>query len=170
MIPRRAKLTRLSFGQCVDFLDRVVTSPSTVSTIGAQEQKSSLFSHHHRHATSPAVPADKKIDESDLHRPLSHAIKAQRHSDPYAIQWITETSHPLREAGTCSSINPSLSFYHHLSIDDSHRTTTTMTNSMKTSISSSNILNFAANASSSTAIPWLSIPPWMLLCLLLSLR
>jgi hypothetical protein len=71
------------------YLDRVsLPITTTKSFINNQERKSPLFPHysHHRHGSSSS-----SIDKNDIHHPLlSHAIKAQRHSDPYSIKWITE--------------------------------------------------------------------------------
>jgi hypothetical protein len=83
------------------FVDRILPLSSTVSSINDQEQKSSVIPHH-RHL-------------------FSHIIKAQRHSDPYSIKWITEGSH------------------------ESDRTTT----SIDTSILPSNMLRIALSSSSS---------------------
>ncbi len=49
---------------------------------------------HHRHVSSSS-----SIDKNDLHRPFLHAIKAQRHSDPYSIKWITEGTHRDLDTG-----------------------------------------------------------------------
>jgi hypothetical protein len=61
---------------------------STKSLINDQERKPIAFPHysHHRHVSS----STDKTEPYDIHRPFLHAIKAQRHSDPYSIKWITE--------------------------------------------------------------------------------
>lgn len=60
-----------------------------------QERKPVSFPHYtHRHGSS--------IDRNNLndgHRLFSHAIKAQRHSDPYSIKWITEGPHRETDSG-----------------------------------------------------------------------
>jgi hypothetical protein len=43
---------------------------------------------------------DKSIDYNGNHRLFSHIIKAQRHSDPYSIKWITEGPHYFKHSGT----------------------------------------------------------------------
>ena len=62
-------------------------STSTKSFLNNQERKPISFPHysHHRHDSS----SSSSIYKTE-HRPFLHAIKAQRHSDPYSIKWITE--------------------------------------------------------------------------------
>ncbi|CAF0963417.1 unnamed protein product [Adineta ricciae] len=68
---------------------RVSMSTSTSSSssfLSNPEYKPLSFPHysHHRHDSSSS--AVHKHEQ----RPFLHAIKAQRHSDPYSIKWITE--------------------------------------------------------------------------------
>ncbi|CAF4647799.1 unnamed protein product, partial [Rotaria sp. Silwood1] len=122
---------------------RASSSLSTVSSINEQERKTRLFSHytHHRHG-SPSV--DKNINYNDNYRLFSHMIKAQRHSDPYSIKWITEGPHEVRD------------------FDKSYRTT----NIMDTTISSSsNMFGFALSSSSSKLSISFIIVTLLLLCL-----
>lgn len=74
-----------------DYLDRGGSPTSTKSNINNQERKTVSFPHytHHRHGSSPSSLIDRN-NYNDGHRLFSHAIKAQRHSDPYSIKWITE--------------------------------------------------------------------------------
>jgi hypothetical protein len=61
---------------------------STNSFVNNPERKPISFPHytHHLHGSSSS-----SIDKNDdIHRSFLHAIKAQRHSDPYSIKWITE--------------------------------------------------------------------------------
>jgi len=83
----------------VIYLDRALVSTSTKSFINNQERKPVSFPHysHHRHGSSSSSLIDKN-DHNDIHRPFLHAIKAQRHSDPYSIKWITEG--PNRDSDT----------------------------------------------------------------------
>jgi hypothetical protein len=69
-----------------------------VSSIDEQERKSMLYSHysHHRQGSSSI---GKSIDYNDNHRLYPHVIKAQRHSDPYSIKWITEGPHQVKDSG-----------------------------------------------------------------------
>lgn len=128
--------TSLSHSQCnklqirVHDYNRVIISTSTKSSLNHQERKPVSFPHYtHRHT-----------DRIGHHRTFSHVIKAQRHSDPYSIKWITE--------GPNSNTDT----------DKSFRTT----DSMQTSVSSSNVLSLALSSSSRE----LSIS---FICLLLSL-
>ena len=78
------------------YLDRVSMSTSTSSSssfLSNPEYKPLSFPHysHHRHDSSSS--AVHKHEQ----RPFLHAIKAQRHSDPYSIKWITEG--PYRDTG-----------------------------------------------------------------------
>jgi hypothetical protein len=67
------------------YLDRGLLPTSTKSMINNQERKTVSFPHYtHRHVSSSFT------DKTDVHRLFSHAVKAQRHSDPYSIKWITE--------------------------------------------------------------------------------
>lgn len=68
----------------------MLLSTSTQSFINDQERKSFTFTHysHYRHGSSSS--SIDKNDPNDIHRPLLHAIKIQRHSDPHSIKWITE--------------------------------------------------------------------------------
>ncbi|CAF0819558.1 unnamed protein product [Rotaria sp. Silwood1] len=120
---------------------RMSIPTTTLSFINDQERKPISFSHysHHRHVSSSI----DKNDHNDIHRPLLHAIKVQRHSDPYSIKWITEGPH------------------RDMNIDKIYRTT----NLMETSSSPSQMLSLALSSSSMK----LSIS-YILLCLLLSLR
>jgi hypothetical protein len=61
---------------------------STKSLINNQERKTISFPHytHHKHG----LLSSSSIDKNDNQRPFLNAIKAQRHSDPYSIKWITE--------------------------------------------------------------------------------
>jgi hypothetical protein len=77
------------------FLGRISSSLSAVPFIDDQEQKSLVFPHH-RHGSSSI---NKNIDHNDNHRLFSHIIKAQRHSDPYSIKWITEGPHEVKDSG-----------------------------------------------------------------------
>jgi hypothetical protein len=119
---------------------RATFSTSTKSITNNQERKPTSFPHynHHRHGSSSSL-----IDKTDVHRLFSHAVKAQRHSDPYSIKWITEG--PNRDTDS----------------DKSYRTT----NLMETSVSPSHMLSLALSSSSTR----MSIS-FLLLCLLLSLR
>ena len=69
------------------YLDRVTMPTSTKSLLDNPEQKPISFLHysHHRYSTYSS-----SLAKDDHHRPFSHAIKAQRHSDPYSIKWITQ--------------------------------------------------------------------------------
>ncbi len=72
------------------YLDRVSLSSSPQSFLNDQERKPISFPHysHHRHESSSS--SIHKTEHNDIHRPFLNAIKAQRHSDPYSIKWITE--------------------------------------------------------------------------------
>ncbi|CAF1186469.1 unnamed protein product [Rotaria sordida] len=122
--------------------NRASSSLSTVSSINEQERKTRLFSHysHHRHGSSSS---SKNIEYNDNYRLLSHIIKAQRHSDPYSIKWITEGPYEVRD------------------FDKSYQTT----NIMDTTVSSSNMFSLALSSSSSK----LSIS-FIIILLLLSLK
>jgi hypothetical protein len=78
------------------YLDRVSVPTSTKSSINNPDRKTISFPHytHHRHGSSSS--SIDKTEHNDIHRPFLHAIKAQRHSDPYSIKWITEG--PNRDA------------------------------------------------------------------------
>jgi hypothetical protein len=69
-----------------------------MSSLNEQEQKSQLFSRypHSQHGSSSI---DKSNDYDDNHNLLSHVVKAQRHSDPYSIKWITQGPHRTRDSG-----------------------------------------------------------------------
>lgn len=76
------------------YLDRASMSTSTSSSfLSNPEYKPLSFPHysHHRHDSSSS-----SVHKHDQ-RPFLHAIKAQRHSDPYSIKWITEG--PYRDTG-----------------------------------------------------------------------
>jgi len=120
---------------------RVSLPTSTKSFINNPEQNPISFPHytHHRYGSSSI----DKNDYNDNHRPFLHAIKAQRHSDPYSIKWITEG--PPRD----------------INADKSYQTT----NLIETSVSPSNMLSLALSSSSTKV----SIS-FFLICLLLSLR
>ena len=97
------------------FLDRFSPSLSAVPAVNEQERKALLFSHysHHQHVPSSI---EKSIDYNDNQRVFSHIIKAQRHSDPYSIKWITEGPHYVRDSGMYISshifyVNSFWSFY-----------------------------------------------------------
>ncbi|CAF2127500.1 unnamed protein product [Rotaria magnacalcarata] len=124
--------------------NRASSSLSTVSYLSDQDRKTRLFSHysHYQHGLSSA---GKNVDSNDNnhHRLLPHIIKAQRHSDPYSIKWITQGPHTVRD------------------FDKSYLTT----NVMGTSVKSSHMFSLALNSSSSK----LSISCTILL-LLLSLK
>ncbi len=80
------------------YLDRMAFPTTTKSIINNQEQKPVSFPHytHHRHGSSSSSSSSiDKNDHNDIHRLFPHAVKAQRHSDPYSIKWITEG--PLRD-------------------------------------------------------------------------
>lgn len=79
-------------------LDRASSFSTTVSYINDQERKTRLFSHysHYRHGSASV---DKSTDHNDKHRMLSHVIKAQRHSDPYSIKWITQRPDDIENLG-----------------------------------------------------------------------
>jgi len=70
--------------------NRISSSINTVSSISEQERKSLVSSHypHQRHESS-------SIDNRHL---LSHIVKAQRHSDPYSIKWITKGPHEVKDS------------------------------------------------------------------------
>lgn len=76
---------------------------STKSNINNQERKPVSFPHYtHRHGSSSSSSSASLIDRNnpnDGHRLFSHAIKAQRHSDPYSIKWITEGPHREIDSG-----------------------------------------------------------------------
>jgi len=78
----------------IGFLDRVSSSLSAVPSVDDQERKSLVFPHHRHGASS----IDKNIDHNDNHHLFSHIIKAQRHSDPYSIKWITEGPHEVKDS------------------------------------------------------------------------
>jgi hypothetical protein len=80
------------------FLDRVSSSLNPVSSINEQEQKSLVFSHypHHRHESSSL---NKNVDFNDNRHLFSHIVKAQRHSDPHSIKWITEGPQEMKDSG-----------------------------------------------------------------------
>ncbi|CAF3470621.1 unnamed protein product, partial [Rotaria sp. Silwood2] len=105
---------------------RASSSLTTVTSINEQERKTRIFSHysHHRHGSSSV---DKNINYNDNYRLLSHIIKAQRHSDPYSIKWITEGPHDVKD------------------FDKSYRTTKIM----NTTVSSSNMFSIVLSSSSS---------------------
>ena len=141
-------------------LDRGVPSTSTKSIPNNQERKSVSFPHytHHRHGLSSI----DKHDPNEIHRLFSHAVKAQRHSDPYSIKWITEGPQRDLDSGLFK-ILPHLFifFFLDLFLDKSYRTT----NSIGTSVSPSQMLSLALSSSGTR----MSISVF-LICLLLSLR
>jgi len=73
-----------------------------VPSINEQEPKSLEFPHypHDRHGSSSI---DRSIEYNNNHWLLSHIIKAQRHSDPYSVQWITEGPNKVKDSGMCFS-------------------------------------------------------------------
>ncbi|CAM4872694.1 unnamed protein product [Rotaria socialis] len=101
-----------------------------------------IIVHDYNRASSSL---SKNVDSNDNnhHRLLPHIIKAQRHSDPYSINWITQGPHIVRD------------------FDKSYLTT----NVIDTSVKSSNMFNLVLNSSSSK----LSIS-YTILLLLLSLK
>ena len=76
-------------------LDRVALPSTARPTHHERERKPVLYSHytHHRHSSSSSSSVDKIAESNNIYRPFLHAIKAQRHSDPYSIKWITEGPH-----------------------------------------------------------------------------
>lgn len=83
-------------------LDRVLQATTPKIFVREQERKPLAFPHytHHRHG-SPSSSVDNHIEQNSIYRPLLHAIKVQRHSDPYSIKWITEGPHRDIDAGEC---------------------------------------------------------------------
>lgn len=65
-----------------------VPSASTSRT-SLHDRKPNSFPHYSHHRHNP----DNQIEQPNIYRPFLHAIKAQRHSDPYSIKWITEGPH-----------------------------------------------------------------------------
>ncbi|CAF1281942.1 unnamed protein product [Adineta steineri] len=98
---------------------RIIPSTSTASPSNEQDQNF-LISSYYSNSRHELPTIDKNTNYNDNHQLFSHVMKAQRHSDPYSIKWITDGPHHLRNS------------------DKSYRTTD--------STSSSNALSLALNS------------------------
>lgn len=82
-------------------LDRI-TGLSTSKMFSNEKERKPTNSHHYTHYRHSSSSVDKLSEPNNIYRPFLHAIKAQRHSDPYSIKWITESPYRPNENGSFS--------------------------------------------------------------------
>ena len=106
---------KIGQGLCL-FPGRSALWTSTRSSVNENEPQALLPGRHHQqqqHGSISSSSIDKAMNSNEQHRPFLHSIKAQRFSDPYSIQWITETPQQLKDTGM---YRLSLSLWRSLSI------------------------------------------------------
>ncbi|CAF0874707.1 unnamed protein product [Adineta ricciae] len=119
---------------------RISSSSTAIPSLDEQERNFPIISHKSNNQV--ASSADQTIEYNEHHPLFSKIVKAQRHSDPYSIKWITDVPSRAKD-------------FH-----ESYRTANSVSSSKP------NTLSLALSASSTTS---LSIPFVNLLLLILCL-
>lgn len=109
--------------------------PSASTTRNSlHDRKPNSFPHYSHHRHNP----DNHIEQPNIYRPFLHAIKAQRHSDPYSIKWITEGPHRELKNGKNDQTIFIIFIFSQLDPSD-----------LETSVSPANMFSLALSSSSS---------------------
>ncbi|CAF0724284.1 unnamed protein product [Adineta ricciae] len=117
---------------------RISSSSTAIPSLDEQERNFPIISHKSNNQITSS--ADKTIEYNEHHPLFSKIVKAQRHSDPYSIKWITDVPSRFND-------------FH-----ESYRTANSVSSSKP------NTLSLALSASSTTS---LSIPFVNLILLIL---
>ncbi|UJR21290.1 hypothetical protein I4U23_024382 [Adineta vaga] len=76
---------------------RTLASSSTVPSLNEKERHSPIISHKSNPRVGSSSSTDKAIEYNEHHHLFSKIVKAERHSDPYSIKWITKVPSSIKD-------------------------------------------------------------------------